>query len=343
LYTDNSPIAQYCAENQLARTRITARVIRANTQLARTVSNNMASPSQRTSQDNDQDMADSSSPINHKRGQLTIQLPIQQKKTKSDLQSEHHKYANQDLWLGFQTMELLTIDNDTPPQDVHTSIRELIRRGYRESEAAEIHTARISYPKIPQQRWPSARLNGRSGHHFHLTQVPAEVEVNPQTGFALVYHLLLNFAKPSIVYTSQEVIDMTKARLQKMDIELGELCEPIAPLCNSKNDAWNGITRIHLKKPEIDGNALLEGTRIFALEIEEETTIAKISRGFDSVAVNDELTLKIASKSLLNVPAHRLYESIVRDNFKRSKEFEITQVLKSTEQEHAYVIAASPD
>jgi hypothetical protein len=133
-------------------------------------------------QDNDQYMADSSSPINHKRGQLTIQQSIQQNRTKSDLQFEHHKYANQDLWLGFQTMELLAIDNDTPPQDVHTSIRELIRRGYRESKAAEIHTARISYPRIPQQRWPTTRLDGRSGHHFHLTQVLVEVEVNPQTG-----------------------------------------------------------------------------------------------------------------------------------------------------------------
>jgi hypothetical protein len=34
-----------------------------------------------------------------------------------------------------------------------------------------------------------------------------------------------------------------------MDIELGELCEAIAPMCNLKNDAWNGITRIHLKRP----------------------------------------------------------------------------------------------
>jgi hypothetical protein len=30
---------------------------------------------------------------------------------------------------------------------------------------------------------------------------------------------------------------MTITRFQKMNIELGELCEPIAPLCNSKNDA----------------------------------------------------------------------------------------------------------
>jgi hypothetical protein len=240
-------------------------------------------------------------------------------------------------------MELLAKDNDIPTQDVHMSIREMIRRGYKENEAAEAHTANISFPRIPQQKWPSTRQDGRFGHHFHLTQIPLDVDVNPQTGFALVYHILLNFAKPTTTYNSKEIIVMTKERFQKMEIELGELCEPIAPLCNSKSDAWNGITRVHLKNPETDGNALLEGTCIFVLELDKETTIAKVARGFDRVAANDELTLKITSKSMSSLPAHKLFESIIRESFKRNKEFEITQVLKNTEQEHAFVIAASLD
>jgi hypothetical protein len=48
-------------------------------------------------QNNDQDMADSNSPTNHKKGQLTIQQSMHQKKRKIDVQSEHHKYANQDI------------------------------------------------------------------------------------------------------------------------------------------------------------------------------------------------------------------------------------------------------
>jgi hypothetical protein len=128
-----------------------------------------------------------------------------------------------------------------------------------------------------------------------------------------------------------------------MGIELGELREPIAPLCNSKNDTWNEIRRVHLKKPEVDGNALLEGTRIFALELEEETTVAKISRGFDNIAVNDNLTVKIISKSLSTMPSHRLFELLVRDSFHRCKEFEVTQVLKGVDQDHAYIIASSPE
>lgn len=85
-----------------------------------------------------------------------------------------------------------------------------------------------------------------------------------------------------------------------MEIELSEFCESIVPLCNSKSDAWNGITKIHLKRPEIDKNVLLEGTCIFALELNEETTIAKISRRFDRVAAKDELSLKIATKDELS-------------------------------------------
>jgi hypothetical protein len=112
---------------------------------------------------------------------------------------------------------------------------------------------------------------------------------------------------------------------------LGELRAPIAPLCNSKNDTWNGIIRVHLKKPEVDGNALLEGTRIFTLELDEETTVSKISRGFDNIAANDNLIVKITSKSLLTMPSHRLYELLVRDSFHCCKEFEVTQVLKGVD------------
>ena len=54
---------------------------------------------------------------------------------------------------------------------------------------------------------------------------------------------------------------MTKSKFQRMDIELGESREPIAPLCNANNDTWNGLTRVHLKHPKIDNNVWLKGTK----------------------------------------------------------------------------------
>jgi hypothetical protein len=246
------------------------------------------------------------------------------------------------MWFGFQAMELIASNNNIPHRKINTPICELLRLGFRESEAAEIHTTKISFPRVQQQKWPSTRTDGCSGHHYHITQVPSDIEIDTNTGFALVYHILLNFEKPSTSYTSQEIVDMTTARFVKMDIELGELREPIAPLYNSKEDTWNRIIRIHLKRPTIDGNALLAGTRVFALEIDEETTVAKVSRGFDSIASNEDLTLKITSNSLSNLPSHKLLESIIRDSFSRFKEFEITQILKGVDQEHAYIVASSP-
>ena len=100
-------------------------------------------------QEFDQDMTDSSSPPSHKRIHLTNQQSNQYKKTKSDLQSEHARYVNQDIWLGFQTMELLATDAEIPPQEIHLSIREMIKRGYKEAEAAEAHTAKVSFPRVP--------------------------------------------------------------------------------------------------------------------------------------------------------------------------------------------------
>jgi hypothetical protein len=71
--------------------------------------------------------------------------------------------------------------------------------------------------------------------------------------------------------------------------------------------------------------------------------MAKISRGFDNIASNDDLTLKIASKSLITIPSHTLLEMIVRNSFRRNKEFEITQVFKGVDSDHAYIVTSSLD
>ena len=150
-----------------------------------------------TLQDIDQDMADSSSPNSNKRGQIIVQQASQHKKTCSDIQTDQAKHTNQELWFRFHTMELIAKDNNITPRVVTTRIREMLRLGFRENEAAELHTAKISFPRIQQQRWPSMRTDGRIGHHYHITHVPSDIEIDANIGFALVYQILLNFEKPS--------------------------------------------------------------------------------------------------------------------------------------------------
>jgi hypothetical protein len=71
--------------------------------------------------------------------------------------------------------------------------------------------------------------------------------------------------------------------------------------------------------------------------------VAKISRGFDNIASNDDLTLKVTNKFLPTIPSYTLFEMIIRDSFSRNKEFEITQVLKGADSDHAYIVTPSPN
>ena len=44
-------------------------------------------------------------------------------------------------------MELLAKEADIPPQELNISIHDMIKKGYKENEAAEAHTAKVSYPE----------------------------------------------------------------------------------------------------------------------------------------------------------------------------------------------------
>jgi hypothetical protein len=70
------------------------------------------------------------------------------------------------------------------------------------------------------------------------------VQVNPETNSACIYHILLHFEPPIREYFSNEIIEMTNACFQKIGIDLGDILEPIAPLCRAKEPkAWNGSSQ----------------------------------------------------------------------------------------------------
>ena len=54
-----------------------------------------------------------------------------------------------------------------------------------------------------------------------------------------------------------------------MQIELGNILEPIVPLCSSSDDkVWNGLLKVHLKHPSTNDKQLLCILKVFALELE---------------------------------------------------------------------------
>jgi hypothetical protein len=100
----------------------------------------------------------------------------------------------------------------------------------------------------------------------------------------LVYNILFHFEK----HNNSKIINLTTSRLRAMEIELGDIVEPIGPLCGARgNKTWNDMIRIHLKNPNKDGIELLEGKCIFVLIIDETLTIAKVCKGYDNFALQE--------------------------------------------------------
>ena len=129
-----------------------------------------------------------------------------------------------------------------------------------------------------------------------------------------------------------------------MNIALGDILEPIVPLCSSKdNKPWNDIIKVHLKNPSVDGAELLIERQIFALFLDGPLRIPKIAKSHDNTTSKEILTMKIKSKSLKTVQAHQLLAEIVLTNFHRGQEFKVIQINKNQGETFAYITAASPE
>ena len=61
------------------------------------------------------------------------------------------------------------------------------------------------------------------GQHYHLIQIPFDVELDQEIGLACVYQIFLHFKKPKTTYIGDAIITLAKERFQSMKIELGTL------------------------------------------------------------------------------------------------------------------------
>ena len=104
----------------------------------------------------------------------------------------------------------------------------------------------------------------------------------------------MHFEKPLKPYTSKEIVELVTKRFQKMDIALGDILEPIAPLCSPKDSRpWNGMVKVHLKDPNKDVEALLTGKRVFAMEFNNCLRVPKISKSFDNTTPKELLVVRV--------------------------------------------------
>ena len=178
-----------------------------------------------------------SPPQGHKRNNSTKALSEEKKSRATS--SEKRKVAAKEklqppphFWLGFEAMEKLTIEEGTPlvPEPTPNNVRKVRS----DKEAAELTTAVVSYPHVHQTLFPIVRTDGIEGQHFNLTQLPFEVETDPDTRLSYDYQVAIYFKKPTKQYTHEEMLALTQARLREMRIALGtKIAEPIAILCKN--------------------------------------------------------------------------------------------------------------
>ena len=233
--------------------------------------------------------------VTQKRSSSFSQVTASQKKAKGKTNSGLKRPS---FWLGYQAMNW-TNKGKGLPMDSHVPVATLVKNGMREKEARECQSVVFSFHFVIQEEWPNSRENGKEGQHFNLTQIPSDVEVD-KFGFSFDYQIAIIFEMGENEWEKDTVMPLVESRLKEMDIKLGDIIgKPIALMCYHKSTKWSGVIKLHLKTPEIDGVGLLQGLRPFILKLDDgKFKKGKICKTYDSLALNNLLSVKISSEGL---------------------------------------------
>ena len=116
---------------------------------------------------------------------------MSEKKNKTT--SKEASPTTQQFWLGFEMMEKLAIEEEAPLISTLTSIHNLIRAGFPEREAKDFLKSVQSFPHVAQTCFPLYLKDGIEGQHFNITQLPFEIETDPDTGLSQDYQVAIYF------------------------------------------------------------------------------------------------------------------------------------------------------
>lgn len=94
----------------------------------------------------------------------------------------------------------------------------------------------------------------------------------------------------------------------------------------------------------MDAKSLLQGTKAFILNLDEgEPWRGKVCKSYDMLALNNLLSVKITSESLIGKEWYNIFEEVVNEGFDRKYDYEITNIQKKKEMSFAWVVATSPE
>ena len=115
-------------------------------------------------------------------------------------------------------------------------------------------------------------------------------------------------------------------------------------MCFHKSTTWSGVIKLHLKNPVLDGKSLLQGTKAFILILDDRKTWrGKVCKTYDVLALNNLLSVKITSETLIYKKWYNILKEVVNEGFDRTNEYEITTVQKKKEMSFAWIVATSPE
>ena len=256
-------------------------------------------------------------------------------------------------WLGFsymEAMEQIAIDRNLSKCTNNEPLEDLMAKGYIKTEAKELLQATIVFPRVPHILYPLVREDKVLGQHFNLTQIPFEVETHLDIGLSFYFHVTIFFEKPKTTFEHDVILDKAHRRFEEMSILLGtNVLHPISVLCKNRKTrkesrTWVGILKAHLLKPEVHGIELLRGTKPFIFRLDDdELSLEKVAKGYDTIAKNNLFFVKFTSKSPEVVTAHSLFNEVLEDNFYRKQEYEIIGVQKNASQDFTWIVAPTPN
>lgn len=234
------------------------------------------------------------------------------------------------MWLGFPIHEAIALERGKLPLREKRTNYEFECLGTPPSEIIEFRTLRHAFPRVAQKLFPNERPDAVPGQHFHFTQVPHNEKTNQETGLSEGYQITIRFDMGFKSMNRNDVKNACLARLHKMAISLGtDYTNSLDIGSSSVTKNWAGFIKIHLKRPHVDGIALLRGTRAFALELEGgEMVIGKVEKGYELVTQARNLRLHLKGDTLRDIHAHSLFRTLVRESYYEGKQHEFMSLTK---------------
>lgn len=199
-----------------------------------------------------------------------------------------------------------------------------------DSELLEFLSCRHAFPHVPQTLYPSIRPDGLPGQYLHLTQIPIDTEIETSTGLSSSYQIIIRFDSEYHRMTQQQAQDAATARFALINIPLASRYrEPISAIVNRKTRGWLGFLRVDLQNPEVDAIALLQGHRIFAMQLQSsEMVVGKVEKGYEFLSTANNRRLQITGPIFSTYDSQTLLADLIKLCYKKSAHAEVVGVAK---------------